>query len=39
MVTGGIAVAAPSGEIVTSSGPTNGLVKAGPVDPVNGFPA
>src|SRR3954468_19050236 len=39
IVVGGIAVAAPGGEIVSSSGPPGGLLKAGPVDPVNGFPA
>ncbi len=35
----GVAIAGPTGDFITSSGPTGGIVKAGPVDPVNGFPA
>jgi hypothetical protein len=36
---GGVAIAAPSGEFVSSTGATGGLVKNGPVSPANGFPA
>src|SRR5919206_1768760 len=35
----GVAIAGPTGDFVSSSGPTGGLVAAGPVNPANGFPA
>src|SRR4051794_41144186 len=39
IVVGGTAAAPPGGEIVSSSGPRGGLIRAGRVDPVNGSPA
>jgi hypothetical protein len=39
VVLGGVAIAAPTGEFVSSTGAKGGLVKAGPVSPANGFPA
>jgi hypothetical protein len=38
VVLGGVAIAAPTGDFVSSTGATGGLVKAGPVSPANGFP-
>ncbi len=35
----GVAIAGPTGDFNLSQGQTNGIVKAGPVDPVDGFPA
>jgi hypothetical protein len=34
----GVAIAGPTGDFVSSTGPGGGLVAAGPVNPVNGFP-
>ncbi len=38
LLVGGVAIAGPGGTIDSSSGNTHGIAKAGPVNPVDGFP-